>query len=171
MYPINFFNKGNNVLFYFYVPHLRGVGGWVGGEGDTLFLVWIPLSLALVSGLAFALASQFLVCTLSCEPMVGFLPNFHGYYWDIAKNIRPWGGDWVRQRCHVSYVTGASNWYWLTVGQGLLSFFCFFTFIHFPFSPVPPFDLLYYLFYLSSPEPFSGRWHKMTHKVWHVVKP
>ena len=22
----------------------------------------------------------------------------------------------------VSYVTGASNWYWLTVGQGLLSF-------------------------------------------------
>ena len=31
------------------------------------------------------------------------------------------GGGWVRQRCHVSYATGASNWYSLTVGQGLLS--------------------------------------------------
>ena len=31
-----------------------------------------------------------------------------------------WGGRVVR-RCRVSYVTGASNWYWLTVGQGLLS--------------------------------------------------
>ena len=29
----------------------------------------------------------------------------------------------VVRRCRVSYVTGASNWYWLTVGQGLLSFF------------------------------------------------
>ena len=26
------------------------------------------------------------------------------------------------QRCRVSYVTGASSWYWLTFGQGLLSF-------------------------------------------------
>ena len=51
-----------------------------------------------------------------------------------------WGG-WMRPRCRVSCVTGASNWYWLTVGQGLLFlhqvrvegecfyFFCFFTFI------------------------------------------
>ena len=31
-----------------------------------------------------------------------------------------WGGR-VVWRCRVSYVTGASNWYWLTVGQGLLS--------------------------------------------------
>ena len=31
------------------------------------------------------------------------------------------GGGWVVRRCRVSYVTGASNWYWLTVGQGLLS--------------------------------------------------
>ena len=68
----------------------------------------------------------------------------------------------------------ASNWYLLTVGQGLLSlqqvkiegecfyFFCFFTFIHFPFSPVPLFHLL-----LLSPVfllLFSGRRHKMTHK-------
>ena len=27
----------------------------------------------------------------------------------------------VVRRCCVSYITGASNWYWLTVGQGLLS--------------------------------------------------
>ena len=45
-------------------------------------------------------------------------------------------------------------------------FFCFFTFIHFTSSPVPIFDLLYYLFYL----PFCGRQHKMTHKGWRVVK-
>ena len=63
----------------------------------------------------------------------------------------------VRQRCRVSYVTEASKWYLLTVGQGLLSFqkvkvegecfyfFCFFTFIYFPFSPVPLFHLLYCL--------------------------
>ena len=31
------------------------------------------------------------------------------------------GGVWVWQRCSVSYVTRGSNWYWLTVGQGLLS--------------------------------------------------
>ena len=58
-------------------------------------------------------------------------------------------GGWVRQMCHVSYITGASSWYWLTAGQGLLSsqqvrverecfyFFCFLTVIHFTFSPVP----------------------------------
>ena len=56
-----------------------------------------------------------------------------------------WGG-WVMQRCHVSCITGASYWYWLTVGQILLFlqqvrvkgecfyFFCFFTSIHFPLS-------------------------------------
>ena len=56
----------------------------------------------------------------------------------------------------------ASNWYLLIVGQGLLSlqkvkaegkcfyFFCFFTFIHFPFSPVPLFHLLYCLLSLFS---------------------
>ena len=39
--------------------------------------------------------------------------------WHVIKDIC--GGGWVRQRCRVSYVIGASNWYWLTVGQGLLS--------------------------------------------------
>ena len=36
--------------------------------------------------------------------------------------IKPFlGGGRVVRRCCVSYITGASNWYWLTVGQGLLS--------------------------------------------------
>ena len=64
------------------------------------------------------------------------------------KFILIFGGSWVRQRCRVSRVQGASSWYWLTVGQGLLSlqqvrvegecfyFFCFLTFIHFPLSPL-----------------------------------
>ena len=91
------------------------------------------------------------------------------------------GGGWVRQRCHVSYVTGAFNWDWLTAGQGPLSlqqvrvegecfyFFCFFIFIHFPLSPLS-------LSFISSTissislHPFSARWHKMTHMGWHVVK-
>ena len=30
------------------------------------------------------------------------------------------GGGQVVRRCCVSYITGASNWYWLTFGQGLL---------------------------------------------------
>ena len=73
------------------------------------------------------------------------------------------GGGWVMQRCRVSCITGASDWYWFTVGQGLLSLQqvrvegeCFyFLFLHFhslsSFSSVPLFHLLYYLFYLSSP--------------------
>ena len=44
---------------------------------------------------------------------------------------------------------------------GMIYFFCFFTFIHFPFSPVPLFHFLYCLLSLL---PFSGRRHKMTHK-------
>ena len=72
----------------------------------------------------------------------------------------------MRQRCHVSCVTWASNWYWLTFEQGLLSlqqvrveggfffyFFCFFTVIHFRFCPAPslssPLQSLLSLFSLS----------------------
>ena len=59
-------------------------------------------------------------------------------------------------------LTEASSWYLLTDGQGLLSlqkvkveeecfhFFCFFTFIHFPFSPVPLFHFLYCILSLFS---------------------
>ena len=78
-------------------------------------------------------------------------------------------GGWVMQRCRVSYVTRASSWYWLTVGQGLLSlqqvrveeecfyffFFFFFFFFHFrsvfSFFTVPLFHLLYFLFLFSPP--------------------
>ena len=45
------------------------------GEGDILFLVRIPLMLAS----KLASASHFLLCTISSEPEVGFLPNVHGY--------------------------------------------------------------------------------------------
>ena len=87
------------------------------------------------------------------------------YHFSLSKRtsyLQPKeGGGWVRQRCRVSYVTGASNWYglygWerpviLVTGKRrreCFYFFCFLTFIHIPFSPVPLFDLLYYLFSLS----------------------
>ena len=90
-------------------------------------------------------------------------------------------GGRLRQRCRVSYVTRASNWYWLTVGQGLLSLTqvwvegeCFYFFCFFAFIPVNLSSLS--LSFISSTIfisflPFSGRRHKMTHKGWHVVKP
>ena len=110
------------------------------------------------------------------------LKFFECLYLDKAFIFKTWvpgaggrGDGWVRQRCCVSYVTGASNWDWLTVEQGLLSlqqvrvdgewfyFFCFFIFIHFPLSPLS-------LSFISSTIssicllPVYGRWHKMTHK-------
>ena len=72
-------------------------------------------------------------------------------------------GGWERQRCHISCVTRASIWYWLTVGQTCYScsrcgrggMFLFLLFLHFhsfsSFFPVPLIHLLYYLFWLSSP--------------------
>ena len=64
-------------------------------------------------------------------------------------------------RCHVSYVTGASNmlaYSWarlaiLVAGKGRGRMFIFPLFLHFHscFFPVPLFHLLYYLFYLFSP--------------------
>ena len=101
------------------------------------------------------------------------------FYHALAHITLIWsmfGVVWVRQRCHVSCVTWVSNWYWLTVGQGLLSlkpisvegecyyFFCFFTFSHVPLSPLPlsfissTISSIFLLF-------FCGRQHKMTHKV------
>ena len=86
-------------------------------------------------------------------------------------------GGWVRQRCRISCVTRASNWYWLTVRQGLLSlqqvwvegecfYFCFFTFV-FLFLPCPsPLLSLLSLFSLS-----LGDNKKMTHNVCPVIKP
>ena len=92
-----------------------------------------------------------------------------------------WLGGWVRWRCPVAFVTGAPNWYWPTVGQGLLSlqqvrvegecyFFC--SFFHFPLSSLS-ISIISSTTCVSSISflPFSGRRHKMTHKGWHVVKP
>ena len=89
------------------------------------------------------------------------------------------GGGWVRQRCYVSFLTKASHWDWLTVGQGLpplqqvkveVGMFLFLLFLCFhscsSFSHVPLFHLLYYFFYLSSP--FLGEMTKMTHTGWYV---
>ena len=44
---------------------------------ETLIFVWILLVLALA--LASVSAWHFLVCLISCEPVIRFLPNFHGY--------------------------------------------------------------------------------------------
>ena len=73
-------------------------------------------------------------------------------------------------------------WYWLTVGQGLLSLKqesvegeCFYFFCFFTFTPVPLSSLS--LSFISSTIssisflPFSGRRHKMIHKGWRVNIP
>ena len=60
----------------------------------------------------------------SCKPQFYYIKNgglvgqnYIGMFsWCIGE-----GGGRVVRRCCVSYITGASNWYWLTVGQGLLS--------------------------------------------------
>ena len=55
------------------------------------------------------------------------------------------------------------------VREGMFNFFCVFTFIHFPLSPLS----LSFISTISSISllPFSGRRHKMTHKGWRVAKP
>ena len=47
---------------------------WGGGP-----IVFGANLLVLTLALALELESQFFVCTIACEPVVGFLPNFHGY--------------------------------------------------------------------------------------------
>ena len=42
-------------------------------------LVRIPLATATASAFASASVSHFHVCTISSEPVIGFLPNFQGY--------------------------------------------------------------------------------------------
>ena len=86
-------------------------------------------------------------------------------------------------RCLVGWLGEAKvscNWYFLTVGQGLLSLqqakveenFLFLLFLHFhsfSFFPCPSLSSS-----LQSPIsllPFSERGHKMTHKGWRVVRP
>ena len=111
----------------------------------------------------------------SDNPLISCLLCKSKTLWNIFMILGRGIGRVVR-RCHVSCVTGASNWYWLTVGQGIpvagkgtRRMFLFLLFLYFhsfsSFFPVPRFHLFYYLF------PFSGRRHKMTHKDWSVVKP
>ena len=84
----------------------------------------------------------------------------------------------MRQRCRGSYVTGASNWYCLTVGQGLLSLQqvrveggVFISSVSsLPFIFLPPLSLSF-ISSANSRLSFPGRRHKITHKGWRVVKP
>ena len=108
---------------------------------------------------------------------------FISWWYPFLHHMQNWylmcGGGRVVWRCCVSYITGVSNWYWLTIGQGLLSleqvrveaecfyFFCFFIFIPIPLSSLS-------LSFISSSIsflPFSRRRHKMTHNGLHVVQP
>ena len=85
---------------YLYLcPLLRGGGG--GGGGNILFLVRTPL--------ASVLASHFLVCTISCKPVVGFLPNLHGYIIETKQRtkIRFWW-PWTNFQGHCSRKTEKS---------------------------------------------------------------
>ena len=95
--------------------------------------------------------------------------------------LKSLGGGWVWQRCRVSCHQGiqlilAYSWARpaiLLAGKGwgrMFYFFCFFTFIPVPLSSLP---LSYISPTISSMSflPFSGRWHKMTHKGWCVAKP
>ena len=45
-----------------------------------------------------------------------------GYTVCSSLSVLGWLGEAKVSYCRVSYATGASNWYWLTFGQGLLSF-------------------------------------------------
>ena len=145
----------------------------------------------LTSHLTCELWSMILLLNQSTDTSINLIYMYitYDYYDPLARMIimihlhtQVFGGGRVVRRCRVSYVTGASNWYWLTVGQGLLSlqqvrvegecfyFFCFFTFIPVPLSSL-------FLSFISSPIssitllPFCGRRHKMTHKGWRVIKP
>ena len=96
----------------------------------------------------------------------------------LSVNTR---GGWVRQRCRVSYITRASNWYWLTFGQNLLSLqqvreegnVFIFSVSSLSFIFLSPLSLSFISPTISSISllPFSQRQHKMTHKGWRVVKP
>ena len=60
--------------------------------------------------------SQFVLALLS------YYNLFHSSRYDVCFNQKLWDG-WMWWRCCVSYITGVSNRYWLTVGQGLLSLY------------------------------------------------
>ena len=57
---------------------------------------------------------------VACKGRGGMFLFLLFLYFHSCSSFFPGGGRVVR-RCCVSYITGASNGYWLTVGQGLLS--------------------------------------------------
>ena len=84
----------------------------------------------LTSHLTCELWSMILLLNQSTDTSINLIYMYitYDYYDPLARMIimihlhtQVFGGGWVVRRCRVSYVTGASNWYWLTVGQGLLS--------------------------------------------------
>ena len=93
------------------------------------------------------------------------------------------GFGWVRQRCKgVVYLSPSGHplilvYSWArpaVLAAGMeegqcFYFFCVFTFIHFPLSPLSLSFISSTIYSISSP--FSGRRHKMTHKDWRVVNP
>ena len=56
-------------------PHLWGGGHIVFGADPVS--VYVGVGVAISIGVGVVVASHFLVCKISCEPLVGFLPNFH----------------------------------------------------------------------------------------------
>ena len=105
------------------------------------------------------------------------------------------GGDWVKQGCRVSYITGPSKWDWLTAGQILLflqqvmvegecfyisfvsSLAFIFLFLSWPSLSWP----LYYLFCFSSsfilgddtkwPTRIDLSLNSITNKNWWLIRP
>ena len=99
-------------------------------------------------------------------------------YWDTLTlySIRTWGGGRVWRRCCVSYVTGASNWYWLPlflqqvrVEGGMFLFLL--SSLSFIFLILLCLSLSSPLFSSFSLLPFSSSRHKMAQKGWRIVKP
>ena len=100
---------------------------------------------------------------LHAELMLSGCQNmFENYIWVLVSgNVVQGVVGEVKMLCILCQLR-APNWYWFTVGLGLLSllqvrvdgeytyFFCFVTFFHFPLPPLSLFHLLYYLFYLFS---------------------
>ena len=104
--------------------------------------------------------------TTTSIKILSFFPIFY---------IMFYGGGWVwRVSCHrgVQLILAYS---WarpaiLVAGKSVFFyFFCFFTFIPIPLSSLS-LSLISSTISSISLLPFSGRWHKMTHKGWRVLK-
>ena len=113
----------------------------------------------------------------SCPSLLSF---FHLlYYVFYLFSLSMGDGGWVGM-AKVSYVLFhwvvqlilACSWARLTIlvagkGRGGMFLFLLFLYFHSCFFPVLISSTISSVSFL----PFSGRWHKMTHKGWHVIKP